>query len=207
MHPSVSDDFICQPSGWLDTTCEWHNCMWSIKICDFGDDQGFLMHAGPNHDWNQWTAMWHFQKCHDTPARSHISYYMNEIVIQYAETGQIDHFRKNDIRELIHFRCYIGNIGTDATLIDHFEVIGTLIAWSACSLGGLWLWSIPWLDRLKISCLSVYMVKLYYDHQSRHLWMCDITWKVSPGSFRISRNIGLSSSSGWIMKLKYTKNG
>ena len=86
------------------------------------------MHAGPNHDWNQWTAMWHFQKCHDTPARSHISYEMNEIFTQYAEMGQIDHFLENVIKELIPFRCYIGSIGTKATSIDHIEVIGTLIA-------------------------------------------------------------------------------
>ncbi len=72
-----------------------------------------------NHDWNQWPVMWHFQKCHDTRARSHISYYMNQIVTQYPETGQIDHFRENVIRELIPIRFHMGNIGTNATLIDH----------------------------------------------------------------------------------------
>ncbi len=120
--------------------------------------------------------------------------------------GQIDHFRENVIRELIPFRCYIGNIGTNATLIDHFEVVGTLIAKSACSLGGQWLWSIPWLDCLKISHLSAYMAKLYYDHQSRHLWMWEIGWKVNSRSFRISHDSGLPSSFGRIMRLKCTKN-
>ena len=119
--------------------------------------------------------------------------------------GQIDHFGEKVIRELIPFRCYIGNIGTNATLIDHFEVVGTLIAKSACSLGGQWLWSIPWLDCLKISHLSAYMAKLYYDHQSRHLWMWEIGWKVNWRSFRISHDIGLPSSFGRIMRLKCTK--
>ncbi len=44
---------------------------------------------------------------------------MNQIVMQYPETGQIDHFQENVIGELIPIRFHMGNIGTNATLIGH----------------------------------------------------------------------------------------